>query len=722
MCNAEIVLVDGGDPNVVRVSSVQVELADVWNAPDSADPVSISVDEIVAGKFPDNARVATVAVVDADGKLGEFGRLGHSVTMASAPDALGLKGLGRRRAADGKFEWELVMKPGGAKALDGATNKEVKLTFTVVDNYEACCLNSGAECPNCPADKSQLQSSRTYTKVVPVVSAQVAATTVGERLGEVLLTAYDGDVDKATSKKASAVRVPFQYDNKTPLKAVFKVDIGEDPDRLFGIEVAAVKLDVCAAGAAEEDKVKLTQSGSGFIAQSSGGIVMCEVTAADAVGFVGTHNKDKLNQLELQPAPVGTPVAPTYEVKVNDVYFKVSHQGATGDEDVYWKLDIVFDDACSRAACEGGKLCSVCTSSGISGPAPPTGVECANVFQQTKGFTCDAVVDVAARTKLFEADKKAKKVAMDKAEDALKDADAEVAGCTEDCEAKATDAAVKRLAFNDAKKAHADAVADHKAAASSGSNGGGDATTTVGVDSAANKNGDDKDDGNTSMIIGIVVALVVCFVLALLVVLFLMSKNQTKKREAAQAQFDHYSSVENTLFDGAKGGKFQPGVTNPLYDWYHPKMSAAVARKFLESKHDGAFIIRDSEQTNGWHKLCVKSQGKVINDNIKQTHSGQYELVAGEEQQPKFRSLPDMVTHYSKRQAGSPYMLAAEGADDAPYDMSDGPAVPQKGAQSLGNPMYGAGAGMDLSSGSAYGADPSPYGGDAYGDAHGANA
>ena len=36
--------------------------------------------------------------------------------------------------------------------------------------------------------------------------------------------------------------------------------------------------------------------------------------------------------------------------------------------------------------------------------------------------------------------------------------------------------------------------------------------------------------------------------------------------------------------------------------------------------------------------------------------------------------------------------------------------------------MYGAGAGMDLSSGSAYGADPSPYGGDAYGDAHGANA
>ena len=79
---------------------------------------------------------------------------------------------------------------------------------------------------------------------------------------------------------------------------------------------------------------------------------------------------------------------------------------------------------------------------------------------------------------------------------------------------------------------------------------------------------------------------------------------------------------------------------------------------------------------SGWHKLCIKSQGKVINDNIKQTHSGQYELVAGEEQQPKFRSLPDMVTHYSKRQAGSPYMLAAEGADDAPYDMSDGVCDP----------------------------------------------
>lgn len=128
MCDAEMVLVDGEDASSVRVSSVQVALKDVWSAPDSTDTVSISIDEIVAGKYADNEEVATVEVVDADGKLGEFGKLGHSVTMTSAPDALGLKGSRRRRNADGTFEWKLVMKSGGSGVLDGvAPNDNVKL-------------------------------------------------------------------------------------------------------------------------------------------------------------------------------------------------------------------------------------------------------------------------------------------------------------------------------------------------------------------------------------------------------------------------------------------------------------------------------------------------------------------------------------------------------------------------------------------------------------------
>ena len=578
----------------------------------------------------------------------------------------------------------------------------------MTDNYEACCLAKGANCPNCPAGVT-FQPSRTYTKIVPVVSASVAVNTAGERLGEVLLTALDGDVDKETSKKVSAVRVPFQYDNKTPLKAVFKVDVNEDEDRLYRIDVAAVKLGACADGAADADKVKVTERGSGFVAGLSGTKTMCEVTAADAVGFVGTHNKDKLHQLELQPAPVNQPVAPTYERKVNDVYFKV----ATDTQVVYWRLDIVYDDACSNSKCESGDFCSVCTSSGIPGAAPANGVECGAALEQARGFTCGAA-DPAMRAKVLAA----KKAAMDKSKAVLDEAEKAVKDCT-DCKDKDD----LELARDKARKAYSDAKKEHDKAKSeaSSSTGNGNGNGNGNDESSANKNGGGGGDDDSGMIIGIVVALVLLFVVAVIIVLVLMSKNQQKKREAAQAQFDHYSSVENTTFDGAKGGQFQPGVTNPLYDWYHPKMSAAVARKFLEQKHEGAFIIRDSDQTSGWHKLCVKSQGTVVQDNIKQTHSGQYELVAGDEQQPKFRSLPDMVAHYSKRAAGAPYMLAAEVAtpygDEAPYDMSDGaaPTLPQKGAESLANPMYGA----DLSSGNpgTYADVDGPAGGylDAYG-------
>jgi len=491
-----------------------------------------------------------------------------------------------------------------------------------------------------------------------------------------------------------AVRVPFQYDNTSPLQAGFQGDGNEEADRLSGIDVAAVKLDECPDGAAEEDKVKLTESGSGFVASLAGAKTMCEVTAADLVGFVGTHNKDKLHQLELQPAPVNQPVAPTYERTVDDVYFKVQ----TDTEVVYWRLDIVFDDACSHNKCNSGDVCSVCTSSGLSGPAPVTGVECGVVFEQARGFTCGAAAATAVETPSKQ-DVDEKKATMEKAKAALDEAERAVLACT-DCANKAALVAAR----DKAREVHAAAKEEHDQAVAAASE---------------DRKGDESSDDNSSTIIIVVVALVVLFVLAVIVVLVLMSKNQQKKREAAQAQFDHYASVENTLFDGAKGGnKFQPGVTNPLYDWYHPKMSAAVARKFLESKHDGAFVIRDSEQTSGWHKLCVKTQGRVEQDNIKQTHSGQYELVAGDQQQPKFRSLPDMVTHYSKRVAGAPYLLAVEDSAygaDAPYDMSDGaaPSLPQKGAESLANPMYG--AGMDLSSGNpgagTYAAVDGPGGG-----------
>jgi len=105
---------------------------------------------------------------------------------------------------------------------------------------------------------------------------------------------------------------------------------------------------------------------------------------------------------------------------------------------------------------------------------------------------------------------------------------------------------------------------------------------------------------------------------------------------------------------------FETGVSNPMYEWYQPELSRQECTNYLMSQGEGAFVIRDSQATPGWHMLGVKTNNEVIHEKIRFTEDGQYELLptkAGKKQ-PKFPDLPSLVDFYLHPTADVPYTLA----------------------------------------------------------------
>ena len=76
---------------------------------------------------------------------------------------------------------------------------------------------------------------------------------------------------------------------------------------------------------------------------------------------------------------------------------------------------------------------------------------------------------------------------------------------------------------------------------------------------------------------------------------------------------------------------------------------------------EGAFVVRDSAATPGWHMLGVKSHNKVLHEKIRMTEDGMYELLptttAGAKQ-PKFRDMPALIQYYVSSRVDMPYTLA----------------------------------------------------------------
>jgi hypothetical protein len=77
---------------------------------------------------------------------------------------------------------------------------------------------------------------------------------------------------------------------------------------------------------------------------------------------------------------------------------------------------------------------------------------------------------------------------------------------------------------------------------------------------------------------------------------------------------------------------------------------------------EGAFVIRASYATPGWHILGVKTSNEVIHEKIRFTEDGEYEMLptkATLASQPRFKDLADLVEFYLHPHEDMPYTLAA---------------------------------------------------------------
>jgi hypothetical protein len=175
-------------------------------------------------------------------------------------------------------------------------------------------------------------------------------------------------------------------------------------------------------------------------------------------------------------------------------------------------------------------------------------------------------------------------------------------------------------------------------------------------------------------VVGAVVGLIVLALLIALVVIRRRKRALDTKiaNEPFYNQVHGSSSLSNpTYLDQVIMSSelgFEPGIQNPIYAWYRPDLSRQETEEFLAEQVDGAFVIRDSAATPGWHMLAVKTHNAIVHEKIKMTDDGLYELLPNSAfGQPKFKEMPLLVEHYAEQQAGIRYTLAL---DNPLYDNS----------------------------------------------------
>jgi hypothetical protein len=185
--------------------------------------------------------------------------------------------------------------------------------------------------------------------------------------------------------------------------------------------------------------------------------------------------------------------------------------------------------------------------------------------------------------------------------------------------------------------------------------------------------------GSTGLIVGLVVGIL--FLLGVVVVAFLLvmrrRKTQPSPMMGAASTFGSPADLDfasNPMYNcppvkedptysdvEPQGMAFTPGVANPLYSWYTPEMTRQECDEYLMRQGEGAFVVRDSPATPGWHVLGVKTRNQVMHDKIKLDTDGLYELLPSTtaSKQPKFHDLPELVEYYgSRRDTAMPYSLA----------------------------------------------------------------
>ena len=191
-------------------------------------------------------------------------------------------------------------------------------------------------------------------------------------------------------------------------------------------------------------------------------------------------------------------------------------------------------------------------------------------------------------------------------------------------------------------------------------------STSTTPDNSANS----SSSVSSGVVAGITVGIVLLLILVILVLLLV-------RRTHSRITFDDDISKDashaiNPLFIGpntfvnpqtqnAQNIQNVDSINNPMYDWYHPNMTRKDCTQYLMAQGEGAFVIRDSAATPGWHMLGVKTSNEVIHDKIRFTEDGKYEILSTktDKKQPQFNNLIDLITFYLQPQEDSPYCLAA---------------------------------------------------------------
>jgi hypothetical protein len=178
---------------------------------------------------------------------------------------------------------------------------------------------------------------------------------------------------------------------------------------------------------------------------------------------------------------------------------------------------------------------------------------------------------------------------------------------------------------------------------------------------------------SSSSVAGIVVGCLAAIVIVVIIVLVVQRKRAQKQNPIGAVDSEAQAVVFNGAFAGevvydqpimtpAAGQLMLDGQDNPLYSWYRPHMTRQECEDYLAGLGEGAFVVRESSFTPGWHMLAVKTGNTIVHERIKLNADGTYQMLpSSNTNQPAFRGLPDMVEHYAScKRSGMNFALAMD--------------------------------------------------------------
>jgi hypothetical protein len=190
-------------------------------------------------------------------------------------------------------------------------------------------------------------------------------------------------------------------------------------------------------------------------------------------------------------------------------------------------------------------------------------------------------------------------------------------------------------------------------------------TVSASEDSTTNNSASAISNGAVA---GIAIGIVLLLILVILVLLLIRKNNShiifdddisKESTNAVNPLFIGPATTFNNNFIDIQPENME-SINNPMYDWYHPNMTRKDCTQYLLAQGEGAFIIRDSAATPGWHMLGVKTRNEVTHDKIRFTEDCKYEIISSktDKKQPRFENLAELVEFYLQPQEDSPYCLA----------------------------------------------------------------